>query len=47
MSKDPDRLLVVVDPRLSETAKIADIHLALRPGTDALLFKSMIFHHYQ
>jgi anaerobic selenocysteine-containing dehydrogenase len=42
MSKDPDRLLVVVDPRLSETAKIADIHLAIRPGTDALLIKSMI-----
>ncbi len=42
MSKDPDRLLVVVDPRVSETAKIADIHLAIRPGTDALLIKSMI-----
>jgi anaerobic selenocysteine-containing dehydrogenase len=42
MSKDPERLLVVVDPRLSETAKIADIHLAIRPGTDALLIKSMI-----
>jgi len=28
--------------RLSETARIADIHLALRPGTDALLFKAMI-----
>ncbi|MFO7964209.1 MAG: molybdopterin-dependent oxidoreductase [Desulfobacterales bacterium] len=42
MSRDPDRLLVVVDPRLSETAKIADIHLAIRPGTDALFIKSMI-----
>jgi len=42
MSKDPDQLLVVVDPRLSETAKIADIHVAIRPGTDALLVKSMI-----
>ncbi len=42
MSKDPTRLLVVIDPRESETAKIADIHLAIRPGTDALLFKSMI-----
>lgn len=42
MSKDPDRLLVVVDPRVSETARIADIHLALRPGTDALLIKAMI-----
>jgi len=42
MSKDPNKLLVVIDPRVSETAKIADIHLALLPGTDALLFKSMI-----
>ncbi len=42
MSKDPDRLLIVVDPRVSETAKIADIHLAIRPGTDALFMKSMI-----
>jgi anaerobic selenocysteine-containing dehydrogenase len=41
-SKDPDKLLVVIDPRRSETAKIADIHLALRPGTDALLLRSMI-----
>jgi anaerobic selenocysteine-containing dehydrogenase len=39
---EPDKLLVVIDPRVSETAKIADIHLALRPGTDALLFKAMI-----
>jgi len=42
MSKNPDQLLVVVDPRLSETARLADIHLAIRPGTDALLLKSMI-----
>ncbi|MDP0995237.1 molybdopterin-dependent oxidoreductase, partial [Klebsiella pneumoniae] len=33
---------IVVDPRLSETAKIADIHLPVRPGTDALLLKAMI-----
>lgn len=42
MAKDPDKLIVVVDPRRSETARIADIHLALRPGTDALLFRAMI-----
>jgi anaerobic selenocysteine-containing dehydrogenase len=42
MAKDPNILLVVIDPRLSETAKIADIHLPLRPGTDALLFKAMV-----
>jgi anaerobic selenocysteine-containing dehydrogenase len=41
-SKDPDKLLVVIDPRKSETAKIADIHLAIRPGTDALLTRAMI-----
>lgn len=40
--KDPNKLLVVIDPRLSETAKLADIHLALRPGTDALLLRAMI-----
>ncbi|MFC1895492.1 molybdopterin-dependent oxidoreductase [Thermodesulfobacteriota bacterium] len=42
LGKDPDRLLVVVDPRLSETAKIADIHLPIRPGTDALFYRAMI-----
>jgi len=42
MAKDPDRLLIVVDPRDTETARIADIHLPIRPGTDALLIKSMI-----
>ena len=42
ISKDPDRLLVVIDPRKSETAAIADMHLAVRPGTDALLAKAMI-----
>jgi anaerobic selenocysteine-containing dehydrogenase len=42
ISKDPDKLLIVVDPRLSETAKIADIHLPIRPGADALLLKAMI-----
>ncbi len=41
-SKDPNKMLVVVDPRRSETAKIADIHLPIRPGTDALLFRAMI-----
>jgi anaerobic selenocysteine-containing dehydrogenase len=41
-SKDPDKILVVIDPRLSETAEKADIHLPLRPGTDALLTRAMI-----
>jgi anaerobic selenocysteine-containing dehydrogenase len=33
--------LVVVDPRRSETAAIADEHIAIRPGTDALLLAAM------
>ena len=41
-SKDPERLLVVIDPRKSETAKAANIHLAVRPGADSLLMKAMI-----
>jgi anaerobic selenocysteine-containing dehydrogenase len=42
IAKDPDKLLIVIDPRVSETAKIADMHLPIRPGTDALLLKAMI-----
>jgi anaerobic selenocysteine-containing dehydrogenase len=36
------KILVVVNPRLSETAKIVDIHLPIRPGTDALFYRTMI-----
>ncbi len=42
ISTDPDRILVAIDPRRSETANIANIHLSLRPGTDALLLKAII-----
>ncbi len=41
-STSPDKILVVIDPRKSETAEIANIHLAVRPGTDALLTRAMI-----
>ncbi len=41
-AKDPQKLLVVIDPRKTETAEIAHIHLAIKPGTDALLTKAMI-----
>jgi anaerobic selenocysteine-containing dehydrogenase len=42
ISRDPDKKLLVIDPRRSETARRADLHLALRPGTDALLLKAVI-----
>jgi anaerobic selenocysteine-containing dehydrogenase len=35
IARDPDRSMVVLDPRRTETAELADFHLALRPGTDA------------
>lgn len=35
IAADPNRALVVIDPRRSETAAMADFHLAIRPGTDA------------
>lgn len=34
--------LVVIDPRRTETAEVADAHYFIRPGTDALLLLAMI-----
>jgi anaerobic selenocysteine-containing dehydrogenase len=33
--------LVVVDPRISRTARAADLHLPIRPGTDAFLLAAI------
>lgn len=42
LKRDPNRTMVVIDPRRSETAKQADIHLQLKPGTDAFLMAAML-----
>jgi anaerobic selenocysteine-containing dehydrogenase len=42
ISKDPKRSMIVIDPRRSETADLADIHLQVRPGTDAWLLAAML-----
>jgi anaerobic selenocysteine-containing dehydrogenase len=34
--------VVVVDPRRTETAKVADVHVPIRPGTDLVLLVAMI-----
>jgi anaerobic selenocysteine-containing dehydrogenase len=34
--------LVVVDPRRTETARMADVHHFIRPGSDALLLMAMV-----
>jgi anaerobic selenocysteine-containing dehydrogenase len=35
IAKDPQRAMIVIDPVVTDTAKMADIHLRVRPGTDA------------
>src|SRR5262249_44705166 len=42
IAQDPARTLIVVDPRRTETAELADIHLAVRPGTDAWLLVALL-----
>jgi assimilatory nitrate reductase catalytic subunit len=42
--KRPEMKLVVIDPRRSATADEADLHLALRPDADVLLFNALLVH---
>lgn len=35
IAKDPGRSMIVIDPVVTDTAKMADYHLRVRPGTDA------------
>ena len=35
IARDPARSMIVLDPRRTETADLADFHLQVRPGTDA------------
>ncbi len=39
---NPDMQLVVIDPRRTDTAEAADLHLALLPGTDIALYNAML-----
>ncbi|MFW6198042.1 MAG: molybdopterin-dependent oxidoreductase, partial [Myxococcota bacterium] len=40
--RDPSKKLVVIDPRRTVTCEIADLHLPLRPGTDAVLWNGLL-----
>ena len=42
ISQDPERTLIVIDPRRTETAELADIHLPVRPGGDAWLLTALL-----
>jgi assimilatory nitrate reductase catalytic subunit len=39
---NPELKLVVIDPRRTDTAAAADLHLAILPGTDVALFNAML-----
>ena len=41
-SKNPKLKIIVVDPRRTDTAQAADLHLAILPGTDVALFNGML-----
>ncbi|MGA7799933.1 MAG: molybdopterin-dependent oxidoreductase, partial [Gammaproteobacteria bacterium] len=43
----PEMRVVVVDPRRTATCDIADLHLALAPGSDAVLFNGLLAHLYR
>jgi len=40
--QDPSRKIIVIDPRRSASCEGADLHLALKPGTDLLLFNGLL-----
>jgi anaerobic selenocysteine-containing dehydrogenase len=42
IAADPAQSLIVIDPRGTETAELADIHLRVRPGGDAFLLSAML-----
>ncbi len=41
---DPKRRLVVIDPRRTATCDPADLHLPLKPGSDATLFNGLLVY---
>ncbi len=42
IAKDPERCLIVIDPRRTESAEMADYHLQVRPGTDAFCLSALL-----
>jgi assimilatory nitrate reductase catalytic subunit len=41
-ANNPQLKLVVVDPRRTDTAAMADLHLAITPGSDVVLYSAML-----
>jgi len=41
-ARNPAQRLIVVDPRRTDTAHAADLHLPILPGTDLVLLNAML-----
>jgi len=41
-ARNPNLKIIVVDPRRTDTAQAADLHLAILPGTDVALYNGML-----
>ncbi len=42
IARDPTAAMIVIDPRRTETAELADFHLPVRPGTDAWCLAALV-----
>ena len=42
IAKDPNRHMIVIDPRRTESADLADVFLQVIPGTDAFVLSAML-----
>ncbi|MFM7577136.1 MAG: molybdopterin-dependent oxidoreductase, partial [Microcystaceae cyanobacterium] len=47
IKKNPDAKLIVIDPRCTKTAEVADLHLAIQPGSDITLFNGIAYLLHQ
>ena len=41
-SENPDKMVIVIDPRLSETARMSDMHIMPALGSDSLFLRALI-----
>ena len=44
---NPDMKVVVIDPRQSATTELADLHIAIKPGSDVALFNGLLNYLHQ
>jgi len=45
--QNPDLMIVVIDPRRTSTADIADIFLPIKPSMDSVLFNGLLMYLYE